>query len=104
MRARPADVETVATPTLTPGGFSGPDHDINVRFNCATVGAQIIYNIGSNGNVPPDPTAADHDGVINNNQHISIHLGHKVIKARAIMAGMNDSNVTEGDYEYDNGN
>lgn len=95
-----ATIDTVETPVLHPGSFSGPQHDISVRFNCATIGAQIIYNIGNQ--TPPDPTAAQHDGVLNDGDLLALHLGHKIIIARAVKAGLNDSDVILGEYQYDN--
>jgi hypothetical protein len=87
----------VSTPRITPheGEWTSP---LVITFHCDTPGATMKY---TNEKQSADPNIPSHDNGIevSDGDHLSLQLGHRVVKVIAFKGGMDDSPVVSKNYD-----
>lgn len=95
--------EIVAEPHLHPPGGDFENSPVPVRFNCATEGATMGYNIGTPSDPPADPTPASHQFTAHDGNTIQLTIGHKIIKTIAFKSGATNSTINEVEFDHVHG-
>jgi hypothetical protein len=90
-----------AKPTLTPPGVSGAVHSVTVTIKTATTGAYLRYTL--DGSTPTGGASGHGTKIAATSGQVTFPIGHKTLKAIAYKAGLLDSSIAVGEYDYDSG-